>query len=991
MGTVHPVCFFLLLTVALFITCLPSAHSLETDSCQVLSSADTYYSLNKSVNVNGTCFSITADNITLDCAGYNLTGNHSGYAVNITEVDNITVKNCMIYDFYTGIGKVDYSVTYNIVIMNNTINISTHGSLDYGDGIQIVSAVNASITNNTVTTWGNQSHAIGFNPGINSSLVAYNAVTTYGNSSFGIFPSLSYYNNISYNTITVYGDDCDGIDSPSSFWNHFDYNNVTVHYSGGGIHIVYNSSHNVIAGNIVTLLGSDSPALEVAEVATNNTFSDNIVTALNDNIGLEISHESYENVIRDSVFNVPDFNDVVLDDAGENNIFLNVTFDVDEIEFESPFTGTVILQWYADVTVRDPDNSLSSGANVSVYNDEGDASGSQLTDSSGSVRFELVEYWQNATMRIYSTPHTINVSKPAFSNETQTINMTENAALNFQLLQFLGSCGQTITNSTALNQNLNCTGVGIQIDGHNVTLDCKGFNITGNDTNDGINAYDVDNITVRNCNVYRFGPAGIYYFNSSFGTVENCNVFNSSTGHGIVMSHGSSNNTVRGNTAFDNYLAGFIPIENTSAYNWFINNTAAGNMDHGMEIENGAHHNYFINNIVNNNTYTGIKLSPDTHNNTIRGNVINGTDNQGINIDNSSCNVIEDNYILDTPSEAIRLDPNSTMNLIAGNTIESCQAGVNFVYADYSNATGNTVDGCENGIMIQNSTGTVVAGNSFSGITNEEFFIDGNATNVTVFDNVFTSRDLVELDIVITWDNGSVGNRWKSYDQPSEGCEDANSNGICDSPYSIGEGNIDSLPIALVTGAVTQDNNGGSSTRSSSTSAAAVPGCVTDDDCNTSSQCMEGECIEIICICGTISNHSCVQYECCSKTQCLENQTCIDNACVHAEKDDGSLNETKEFIDYVEGLLENSDESGNVALEEARRLLGDANIAFEEGNFLLARNLSQNALDIITGIEKGDEDDIIDYNAVLYITFVAFIFMAAFLLILKIRHFKLKK
>ena len=61
------------------------------------------YTLTQDVNAPGTCFNITASNVELDCAGYNIiygtgTGsNSSGINVSVTTAQtNVTIKNCKI-------------------------------------------------------------------------------------------------------------------------------------------------------------------------------------------------------------------------------------------------------------------------------------------------------------------------------------------------------------------------------------------------------------------------------------------------------------------------------------------------------------------------------------------------------------------------------------------------------------------------------------------------------------------------------------------------------------------------------------------------------------------------------------------------------------------------------------------------------------------------------------------------------------------------------
>jgi parallel beta-helix repeat protein len=126
-------------------------------SCQNITEAG-YYTLTGDVNSTGTCFNVLSDDVTIDCAGYEIsfasasTGsgvrNEDGY-------DNLTVRDCIInktggsYVSATGI-DIGMSCAYNSLI-NNTItientagyDISLFGNSDY-----------AIIANNTLITSG---------------------------------------------------------------------------------------------------------------------------------------------------------------------------------------------------------------------------------------------------------------------------------------------------------------------------------------------------------------------------------------------------------------------------------------------------------------------------------------------------------------------------------------------------------------------------------------------------------------------------------------------------------------------------------------------------------------------------------------------------------------------------------------------------------------------------------------------------------------------
>src|SRR3989344_3077093 len=76
----------------------------DVSACPMtLSTANSVYNLTQNLQSNGTCISVTANNITINGAGFNLTGNGTGYGINATNATgpgwNITVQNINISNF----------------------------------------------------------------------------------------------------------------------------------------------------------------------------------------------------------------------------------------------------------------------------------------------------------------------------------------------------------------------------------------------------------------------------------------------------------------------------------------------------------------------------------------------------------------------------------------------------------------------------------------------------------------------------------------------------------------------------------------------------------------------------------------------------------------------------------------------------------------------------------------------------------------------------
>ncbi len=90
-------------------------------------------------NCNGTALIINASELILNCNGTTISGNTTGYGINVTNYNNLTIKNCIVMNFSDGMYLDNSS---NNTLTNNTITINTNG------GIYIDSSANNTIYNN---------------------------------------------------------------------------------------------------------------------------------------------------------------------------------------------------------------------------------------------------------------------------------------------------------------------------------------------------------------------------------------------------------------------------------------------------------------------------------------------------------------------------------------------------------------------------------------------------------------------------------------------------------------------------------------------------------------------------------------------------------------------------------------------------------------------------------------------------------------------------
>ena len=163
----------------------------EISDCGTLDTENTIYTLTNNVNSTDTCFNITANNITLDCQGYEINyssdGGNNEHGVYSTS-NSSTIKNCNIVEGVI-VGNFDSAIYFNNAkngIINNNI-ITTSGISSYGIYLS-TNSNNNTISNNTITTSEEYAHGINLYSNTNNNLFLGINVNT---------------NNIYANTINV--------------------------------------------------------------------------------------------------------------------------------------------------------------------------------------------------------------------------------------------------------------------------------------------------------------------------------------------------------------------------------------------------------------------------------------------------------------------------------------------------------------------------------------------------------------------------------------------------------------------------------------------------------------------------------------------------------------------------------------------------------------------------------------------------------------------
>lgn len=231
--------------------------------CGSLSTANTIYTMNNNLTqATGTCFTVTADNVTLDCAGRTITGGNaaSNYAV-YTNRFNTTIKNCLMQNFSEAIY---FTSATNSSVSNSTITTNRNS----GRGIYLLTSSNNTFANLTLNAAAQSSkgiYAISYSLSNTFTNITANAS---GQSAVGIsITAFSDYNNLSKLNLYSMGS------SASSIWIDSQYNTVSNFTSLSAYISIYLFGSNNHFYNF-TSNSSDATGIQTSGTITGNNVHD---------------------------------------------------------------------------------------------------------------------------------------------------------------------------------------------------------------------------------------------------------------------------------------------------------------------------------------------------------------------------------------------------------------------------------------------------------------------------------------------------------------------------------------------------------------------------------------------------------------------------------------------------------------------------------------------------------------------------------------------
>ena len=389
----------------------------------------------------------------------------------------------------------------------------------------------------------------------------------------------------------------------------------------------------------------------------------------------------------------------------------------------------------------------------------------------------------------------------------------------------LSSAGATYTmNGSIINSSTNYC---INISANNITLDCAGYTIDGDDAADyGIYvkraSSETTNVTIKNCIVTDWDTAGIRLGYANGNNLTNISANSNSYYGGVSLQHSDSNKFINISASSNSYCI----HSQYSDSNTFTNITASSNNYGIYSLYSDS--NTFTKITVNSNTYNGI-YSQYSDSNTFT-NITASSNNAGIYFLFSNSNTFTNITANSNTLYGIYIDGN--LNTIKESTIYS-QSGTDdvglFISDDDNLIYNNTIYSNYYGIQLDTTAtnNTLYDNRIYSNTYGIYMNGAGNGEVNLIYNNLFNQTDNVKFGTVYAnnWNTTNQtgtriysigtqigGNYWTNStgNGYSDTCTDSNIDGFCDDYYNLTNGNIDWLPListADVSSPIYSDNS----------------------------------------------------------------------------------------------------------------------------------------------------------------------------------------
>ncbi|MFA6489964.1 MAG: right-handed parallel beta-helix repeat-containing protein [Candidatus Micrarchaeia archaeon] len=641
--------------------------------CQALTSD---YSLTGNETSAGTCFTLNADNITLDCNGYtiSITGGTAAPSIDVNAV-NTTIRNCVVRDTSAtnvAMGAIRLrSNADSTKVLNTTVFSAGHYSL------YVQSQGNNFTDDNFTTTTQN----------------AYGAY--FSSSSNNVLTNVLFNKTATANTYSLY-------------WYYGDANtftNVTVDSSNTRATAIYSASlYGVTNSNFTDshFIAYNQWAVGLQGGSTGNRFSNADVSATSTTAayGFYIDF-SPSNTIVNSNVNVSGVGIYVLSSSGDTRMEnLTITTNASSGIYVQSTTGTSDANIINNVTVTALNYPLSfyqgsnnnvvenstflSTANNAFFSNAATAGNSFVNNTfrsrlSGGNSFA---FYFTASSSSNNIIRNNNITSPTYYGVYFAGTGSSNNVIDSNNITAVGTAGYGVTFAAASSNSNNITNNNISAMGYGVQVYGDYNNIMGN---------NISAVTI-----------GIYLPYSTYANVSNNYVRTNSTAgaNAIIYMTSSDSNYVSNNTLLHTGV--------TLAINY------------GILVSTSSSNEFYDNNI---STFAndGIRVTSTSNSNIFRGNTIytNATNYYGIMVTtNCNYNRFNDNNVTSVRGYGAAFVTNSKYNQLSGGSIQAyTQAGFTINSANNNTVANTTIS---SGIGAAGSYGiylTVTSGNRISNVS----------------------------------------------------------------------------------------------------------------------------------------------------------------------------------------------------------------------------------------------------------------------------------
>ncbi len=136
--------------------------------------------------------------------------------------------------------------------------------------------------------------------------------------------------------------------------------------------------------------------------------------------------------------------------------------------------------------------------------------------------------------------------------------------------------------------------------------------------------------------------------------------------------------------------------------------------------------------------------------------------------------------------------------------------------------------------------------------------------------------------------------------------------------------------------------------------------CLTDTECSDDKKCNTASktCVAVPCACGSVANHVCNAYQCCSDENCTAERKCVNHLCVSESSPGSQIDPAKTSaqaeISAAETAISQAKTQGK-DMTAAEAVLAQANQKFNQGDYPSAQSLATIAKQSAGGAGTGSE------------------------------------